>query len=114
MEVEIKVPLDSDQLAELERVLSDLAISIGQPETQRDVYFKERGFRTKTQGPGSYLVRVRYAGIAAVLNMKRLTNTDGVWEETETEVHKGEVVEKIIVTIGAEHALTVEKTRRAG
>ena len=46
--------------------------------------------------------------------MKRLTEIDGVWEEIETGVDDGKVAEKVVSSIGAEHAVTVSKTRQSG
>ena len=112
MEVESKVKLESGEDDRLAEKLASLGISIGEPTHQRDVYYKEKGFRDRVQGPGSYLVRVRYAREQATFNMKLLTTQDGVWEETETTVGDGKVVETIIRAIGAEHAVTVAKTRR--
>lgn len=112
MEVESKVRLNSDAEAKLRERFTVLGIATGEPTAQRDVYYKEQGFRDRVQGPGSYLVRVRYAGNKTTLNMKRLTSQDGVWEEVETPVADGEVVETIIRAVGAEEAVTVAKVRR--
>ncbi|MGW1131886.1 class IV adenylate cyclase [Streptomyces griseoluteus] len=112
MEVESKVRLEPGEEDRLASTLKQLAIAPGEPARQRDVYYKERGFRDRVQGPGSYLVRVRYTDAGTTLNMKRLTAQDGVWEETETSVGRGEVAESIIQAIGAEHAVTVAKVRR--
>jgi adenylate cyclase, class 2 len=112
MEVESKVRLDTGEVDRVADALSLCGIKAGEPESQRDVYFKERGFREHVQGPGSYLVRVRYSGGRTTLNMKRLTTQDGVWEETETPIGEGEVAENIIQALGAEPAVTVTKVRR--
>lgn len=112
MEVESKVRLEPGEEDRLTEKLKELAVSTGEPTRQQDVYYKEQGFRDRVQGPGSYLVRVRYAGERATLNMKRLTTQDGVWEEVETPVQDGAVAETIIRAIGAEHAVTVTKVRR--
>src|SRR5215472_15754092 len=112
MEVEAKVRLDE---AGLRKVLGNLAqrgLVLSSPERQRDVYFAERGFRQQVLGPGSPVVRVRYADSGTTLSLKRLTHEEGVWEEAETAVHDGAVAESIIVSSGAEHAVTVVKSRR--
>lgn len=114
MEVESKILLDTDQVEVIITRLAALGVKLDQPEAQRDVYYKQRGFRSKVQGPGSYLVRLRYKRSGTVLNMKRLTELDGVWDEVETPVEDGQVVEEIVQAIGAEHAVTVAKERRKG
>ena len=108
----MKVWLDTSDLATIEQFAIAKGTSLGTSRRQIDVYFKEHGFRNESQGPGSYLVRVRYSDNRASLNMKRLTTRDGVWEEIETSVKKGEVVEEIIEVIGAERAVRVVKDRR--
>lgn len=113
MEVECKVKLHAKEADALGDELTQRGIRLGNPETQRDVYFKERGFRQHVQGAGSYLVRVRY-GSKITLNMKHLTNQDGVWEEVESEIQDGGVAEQIIEAIGGERAVTVTKSRRMG
>ncbi|GAB3901184.1 class IV adenylate cyclase [Kibdelosporangium lantanae] len=112
MEVESKVLLEPRDVTTITVRLTELGVNLDRPEIQRDVYYKERGFRDKVQGPGSYLVRVRYKQSGTVLNMKRLTNLDGVWDEVETAVDDGKVAEQIVEAIGAEHAVTVAKERR--
>jgi len=110
--VESKVRLLDGDLGQIEAQLLDQGVTLGSAIHQKDVYFKEQGFRDKVHGAGSYLVRVRYAAHGTTLNMKRLTETDGVWEEIETPVENGEIVEQILLTIGVEHAVTVDKKRR--
>ncbi|MEU7923212.1 class IV adenylate cyclase [Micromonospora zamorensis] len=112
MEVESKVLLSSDEVDAIVLRLAALGLHLGQQETQRDVYYKERGFRENVQGPGSYLVRLRYKESGTILNMKRLTESDGTWEENETRVDDGQIVEEIVRAIGAEKAVTVTKVRR--
>jgi len=114
MEVESKIKLDELQLRRVLGELAERGLGLSGPERQRDVYFAERGFRQQVQGPGSYAIRVRYTDSKTTLNLKRLTHEDGVWEEAETAVQDGAVAETIIVSAGAEHAVTVVKSRRAG
>ena len=60
MEVESRVELS---VAEHERLIGELAarqIVLTTPVLQRDVYFKERGFRDRVHGPGSAITRIRY------------------------------------------------------
>jgi predicted adenylyl cyclase CyaB len=114
MEVEMKVLLSTSEVESLTQRLVKLGACLGDPVTQKDVYYKELGFRSRIQGPGSYLVRIRYMSDGASLNMKRLTEIDGVWEEIETRVGDGKVAEQVVSSIGAEHAVTVSKTRRSG
>lgn len=114
MEVESRIKLDE---GERERLIGELAarqVALSAPVPQRDVYFKERGFRDRVHGPGSAIVRVRYTPSETTLNMKRLTSRDGVWEEFETVIQDGEVAERIMAAMGAEPAVTVRKTRRSG
>lgn len=85
MEVESRVKLSS---GEQERLIGELAarqIALAAPVLQRDVYFTERGFRDRVHGPGSAIIRVRYTPSEVTLNMKRLTNHDGVltWNSVE-------------------------------
>lgn len=112
MEVESKVKLDSSELDALLTELAGLGVHLGDIEQQKDVYFKAQGFRDRVQGPGDYLIRLRYTDGKTVLNMKHLTTQDGVWNEVETPVQEGSVVEEIITEIGAEPAVTVTKKRR--
>lgn len=112
MEVESKVQLTKSELAAVFEKLSGLGINLGGAEKQKDVYFKEIGFRDKVQGVDGYIVRLRYTNTQTVLNMKRLTTQEGVWTEVETIVKDGKAVEEIIMAIGAEHAVNVTKTRR--
>jgi adenylate cyclase class 2 len=112
MEVESKVKLESSEVEALLKELARLGIHLGEAETQKDVYYKQRGFRERVQGPGDYLIRLRYTGTKTVLNMKHLTAEDGVWNEVETPVQDGAVVEEIVQEIGAEPAVTVTKARR--
>ncbi|MGH3983232.1 MAG: class IV adenylate cyclase [Pseudonocardiaceae bacterium] len=114
MEVESRVKLN---IGERERLIGELAarqISLTAPVLQRDVYFKERGFRDHVHGPGSAIARVRYTPSETTLNMKRLTSHDGVWEEIETRIQDGIVAERIMDAMGAELAVVVKKTRRSG
>jgi adenylate cyclase class 2 len=112
MEVESKVKLEPSEVDALLKELAGLGVHLGDSEQQKDVYFKERGFRARVQGPGDYLIRLRYTDTKTVLNMKHLTTQDGVWNEVETLVQDGAVVEEIITEIGAELAVTVTKNRR--
>jgi predicted adenylyl cyclase CyaB len=112
METERRVRLSAEELEPLVAALELRGIFLGASQLQKDVYYKERGFRTRTQGPGAWIVRVRYTESRHWLTMKRLTNEDGVWEETETVIDDGTVVERILTSIGAEHAVTVNKSRR--
>lgn len=112
MEIEMKIWLNETDLPKIERFVKARQSPLSPPKTQLDVYFKERGFRTKPQGPGSYLVRVRYMDNVTTLTMKRLTDRDGVWEEVETRVDSGDVVERVIDALGAERAVRFEKIRR--
>ena len=114
MEVESRVKLS---VAEHERLIGELAarqIVLTTPVLQRDVYFKERGFRDRVHGPGSAITRIRYTPSEVTLNMKRLTHHDGVWEEVETRIEDGDVAERIMDAMGAELAVIVQKTRRSG
>jgi len=114
VEVESRVKLSS---AEQERLIGELAarqIELASPVLQRDVYFKERGFRDSVHGPGSAIIRIRYMPSAVTLNMKRLTTQDGVWEEFETKIQDGNVAERIMHAMGAELAVIVRKKRRSG
>jgi predicted adenylyl cyclase CyaB len=108
----MKVRLTVDEAARLASVLDRRGLRLGAPADQRDVYYKEAGFRDRVNGPGDFLIRLRYAPDRTTLNMKKLTHTDGVWEEMETDVADGAVVEHIIKTTGVEHAVTVRKARR--
>jgi adenylate cyclase, class 2 len=114
VEVESRVKLN---VGEQEQIIGKLAarqIVLGAPVLQRDVYFTERGFRDRVHGPGSAIVRVRYTPFEITLNMKRLTDRDGVWEEVETRIEDGDVAERILDAMGAELAIIVTKTRRSG
>jgi len=113
VEIEAKVLLDDAERLRLVQVIERAGLTLSDPVVQRDVYFKERGFRQRVHGPGSCLVRVRYEFGRTTLNMKRLTQRDGVWEEVETPVGNGMVAESIIQSIGGEHAVTVTKSRRS-
>ena len=56
MEVEMKVPIkDEDVYQKTMRSLKELGIELENLGIQRDVYFKEIGFREKPQGPGSFI-----------------------------------------------------------
>src|SRR5438093_1132989 len=113
MEIEIKIPIPDDGVGALiERMRNVWNIVFSVPEFQRDVYFMAPGSRDRPQKVGSYIVRVRYACGGSLINMKQLTDTDGVWMETETSVGDGRVAEQIIATVGAEYAVTVVKMRR--
>lgn len=112
MEVEIKVCLEESEVALVEGFAEQEGVVFGQSAHQADVYFKEQGFRTKVQGAGSYLIRVRYSEGGSTLNMKRLTARDGVWEEIESSVADGTVAERILETVGLERAVQIEKERR--
>ena len=114
MEIEIKLPLASRGVDHVLASLEAAGVALGDIQVQTDVYFKERGFRNKVSGPGSYTVRVRYEGERCLLTLKKLTTVDGAWEELETEIKDGKVAERIIAEIGAEPAVIVKKRRRAG
>lgn len=114
MEVESRVKLNR---SERQRIIGELAarqIELAAPVLQRDVYFAERGFRDRVHGPGCAIARVRYTPSEITLNMKRLTDQDGVWEEIETTIHDGDVAERIMVAMGAEPAVVVQKKRQSG
>jgi predicted adenylyl cyclase CyaB len=114
MEVESKVRLTDAEVSQLLERLTELGVKLGPAQLQRDVYYKEAGFRGKIQGTDGYILRIRYSGERSTLNMKRLTTEEGVWTEVETQVADGHAVEKIIKTIGLEHAVNVTKDRRSG
>jgi len=114
VEVESRVKLSR---GEQQRIIGELAarqIALAAPVLQRDVYFAERGFRDRVHGPGSAIARIRYSPSEITLNMKRLTDQDGVWEEIETTIHDGDVAELIMVAMGAEPVVVVRKKRRSG
>ena len=114
MEVESRVKLSR---GEQQRIIGELAarqIGLAAPVVQRDVYFAERGFRDRVHGPGSAIARIRYSPSEITLNMKRLTDQDGVWEEIETTIHDGDVAERIMVAMGAEPVVVVRKKRQSG
>lgn len=112
MEVERKVKLEGDDLGALRRILDAEGVDFGPATTQRDVYYKEAGFRTRVQGVDGYIVRVRHESSGCSLNLKRLTRDPGVWREVETAVSDGEAGEAILQAIGLEHAVTVTKSRQ--
>jgi adenylate cyclase class 2 len=114
MEVEMKVPLEAGRLSEIEKQLDRLGVSLAEPEIQRDVYFRGKGADSQSKGPGSDLIRVRHEKGEAVLTIKRQTDRAGIWEELETAIGNGAIAERIVVGSGAEHAITVEKSRRKG
>jgi adenylate cyclase, class 2 len=114
VEVESRAKLGIGEREELIAALAGRRIALTPPVWQRDVYFKERGFRDRVHGPGSAIARVRYTASETTLNMKRLTGRDGVWEEVETRIQDGQVAERIMDAMGAEVAVVVEKTRRSG
>jgi predicted adenylyl cyclase CyaB len=114
VEVESRVKLSGGEQEWLIGELAARQIALAAPVLQRDVYFKERGFRDRVHGPGSAIIRVRYTPSEVTLNMKRLTTHDGVWEEFETKIQDGNVAERIMDAMGAELAVIVTKNRRSG
>ena len=78
MEVESRVKLSTGERERLIAELTARQIILAAPVGQRDVYYKERGFRDRVHGPGSAIIRVRYTPSEVTLNMKRLTGHDGV------------------------------------
>jgi predicted adenylyl cyclase CyaB len=113
VEVERKIKLDASEVTGIIERLSTQGLEFSAPQEQKDVYYKEAGFRDKVQGVDGYIVRIRYSADRPVLNMKRLTTEPGVWREIETPVDDGAALEKILMTIGVEHAVNVTKRRRA-
>jgi predicted adenylyl cyclase CyaB len=114
VEVESRVKLSTGERERLIAELTARQIVLAAPVRQRDVYYKERGFRDRVHGPGSAITRIRYTPSEVTLNMKRLTDRDGVWEEFETRIQDGDVAERIMAAMGAELAVVVTKIRRSG
>jgi predicted adenylyl cyclase CyaB len=114
VEVESRVKLSTGERERLIAELTARQIVLTAPVPQRDVYYKERGFRDRVHGPGSAITRIRYTPSEVTLNMKRLTGHDGVWEEFETRIQDGDVAECIMAAMGAELAVVVTKNRQSG
>jgi predicted adenylyl cyclase CyaB len=116
MEIEAKYYFKSqNELDSLCQKLNHLGISLSEEAYQKDVYYKEQGYKDKINGPGSFVLRVRYSpNEPDLFTLKKLTENDGVWIEKETTIGDGKATEDILKHIDLEKAVTVEKLRRKG
>ncbi len=114
MEVEKKVTLTTQNSERVLNALRALNVTFDSLLEQVDIYYKEAHFRSHTHGAGSWIIRVRYENGISSLTMKKLTEIDGVWNEQETQVENGNVVEHVLETIGVEKATEIRKSRKQG
>jgi adenylate cyclase class 2 len=112
MEVEMKVRVED--LESMKKKLESLGARFQSAMEQRDEYFKPRGFESRAQGPGDWIVRVRRSGADKMLTLKALTEISGAWVEHETGIVNEKEMRSILENMGLLNVFTLNKNRIRG
>lgn len=112
MEVEIRAKIEN--LTDLKERLIDLGAEFGVQRKQFDAIYKRKGKERDTQGPGSYILRIRDSDNGKFLTFKALTERQGAWEEYELEIDNVKEAKKILQRIDFVEVLTLTKERISG
>jgi adenylate cyclase class 2 len=112
MEVEMKVKIDD--IDALRKKLESMGANFNEAVDQTDVYFKKKGFDSKPEGPGAWILRIRDSEGEKALTLKALTEVTGAWLEHETGIDNVEQARKIMETMGLINVFTFHKKRIHG
>jgi len=112
MEVEVKARLED--LEGIKKKLVAMGVVFNGSVTQKDKYFRKKGFEKRPQGPGDFIARIRVAEGETTICTKTLTDVLGAWIENETEIKSPEEMEKILLTFGFINVFNVNKSRESG
>ncbi len=112
MEVEVKARIDD--LDTVKKKLESLGAKFDSIVKQKDAYFKSRGFDSKKQGPGDWIVRIRTSRGQKILTLKALTEILGAWVEHETVIDDEKEMQNILETMGLFNVFTLNKERVPG
>lgn len=111
MEIEARVKVEDFE--SLEKKLKSIGAEFFEKKKQVDSIYKPKGTEFESQGPGSFLLRIRKSKKNS-LTYKSLTKTTGAWIEYETEITNPEEMEKILLNSGFALVYTMTKERLPG
>ncbi|RLI98359.1 MAG: class IV adenylate cyclase [Candidatus Aenigmatarchaeota archaeon] len=119
MEVEVKARI-SDPFAVREK-LESMGSVFGDTVEHKDSYFKPKGFDSRPEGPGDFILRIRSKKSHGAKNpashwltYKALTEMLGVWVEHETPIGNPEEAMNILEGSNFVHICTLNKKRTMG
>ena len=112
MEVEVKARVKD--MVSLKKKLESMGARFGEEVEQTDEYFKQKGFDSRPEGPGSWIMRIRESGGSKTLTFKSLTEVTGAWNEHETGIEDGDEARKILQSMGLINVFTLHKKRVHG
>jgi adenylate cyclase class 2 len=113
---EIEIKVRANDLIGVEHKLLEKGVALSAPITQHDVIYahKKDGREFSIPSEGDIIMRIRYYPDRAVLTLKQQKSGEMDNLEYETDVKEPDEMHSILLAIGYEPIVEVDKVRRKG